>query len=108
MKQTCYLFFVWLCIADTMAYVPNVNPNGPDPIPNRPAEPLFKSDAVEATIKKVSDAIKLDSVRITFANCLPSTLDTTVLWTDLTTKLPKSFIITGGEYDIRESKRLKM
>ncbi|KAG4074558.1 hypothetical protein HA402_005623 [Bradysia odoriphaga] len=60
---------------------------------------LFISDAVEAVILDVGSRIKDDTIRTIFANCLPSTLDTTVLFHERLTNgnisIPYTYIITG-------------
>jgi len=54
----------------------------------------FVSDAVEATIDRVSKAIADDEVAWMFRNCYPNTLDTTVTHSVRDGK-PDTFVITG-------------
>ncbi|KAJ6635467.1 Meiotically up-regulated gene 157 protein [Pseudolycoriella hygida] len=66
---------------------------------DRPAveDRLFKSQTVEAVILNVGARIKDDTIRTIFANCLPSTLDTTVLFhrPSINDTIPYTYIITG-------------
>ncbi|OXA61716.1 hypothetical protein Fcan01_02480 [Folsomia candida] len=79
----------------------NGNRNKKSTIPDaRPLfeERLFVSPTVESVIEDVSSRISDPSLRQIFRNCLPSTLDTTVLWhrpRGADYNFPYTYIITG-------------
>ncbi len=82
-----------LALAST-SYLPVQAP--PPVLEKRPAagERRFQSSAVEAAIISVSKRIEDPQLALTFANCLPNTLDTTVTPGMFEGK-PDTFVITG-------------
>ncbi|MCI6160844.1 MAG: glycoside hydrolase family 125 protein [Prevotellaceae bacterium] len=64
---------------------------------NRPAEKerLFRSDAVEKEIKRITRLLKNPKLAWMFANCFPNTLDTTVHYSEDSDGTPDTFVYTG-------------
>lgn len=59
-----------------------------------PQDRLFRSDAIEDVIKKVSTKIADDDIRRMFMQCFPNTLDTTVYHSEHENR-PDTFVVTG-------------
>ena len=61
-----------------------------------PADRKFNSTAIEDVINEVKSLISDQNLSLTFENCFPNTLDTTVEYTfDPKTNLSDTFVITG-------------
>ncbi|MDE7460200.1 MAG: glycoside hydrolase family 125 protein [Paramuribaculum sp.] len=82
------------CVADITASVlaagRTVTGSRPEP-----SERLFRSEAVEATIRKVTAALQNRKLAEMFENCFPNTLDTTVKFRTDEQGNPDTFVITG-------------
>jgi meiotically up-regulated gene 157 (Mug157) protein len=59
-----------------------------------PDDRLFRSDTIEQVIEHVAEKIADEDIRRMFSQCFPSTLDTTVYYSEYHGK-PDSFIVTG-------------
>lgn len=60
-----------------------------------PEARLFRSDAVEAEIERVTELLENPRLRWMFANCYPNTLDTTVHPAESLDGMPDTFVYTG-------------
>ena len=77
---------VWYC-ADEPAEYADQRP--------APEERLFRSEAVEAEIERVSALLTNDRLRWMFRNCFPNTLDTTVHYREDGEGNPDTYVYTG-------------
>ena len=77
---------VWYCADEPEAYA--------DQRP-APEERLFRSEAVEAEIERVSALLTNDRLRWMFRNCFPNTLDTTVHYREDGEGNPDTYVYTG-------------
>ncbi|WP_348715820.1 GH92 family glycosyl hydrolase [uncultured Alistipes sp.] len=77
---------VWYC-ADEPAEYADQRP--------APEERLFRSEAVEAEIERVSALLTNDCLRWMFRNCFPNTLDTTVHYREDGEGNPDTYVYTG-------------
>jgi len=61
-----------------------------------PSDRKFNSTAIEAVITETKSIISNQNLSVTFENCFPNTLDTTVEYSlDPKTNIPDTFVITG-------------
>ena len=60
-----------------------------------PADRLFRSEAVEAQIKRVQGLLKNEKLAWMFTNCFPNTIDTTVHFRHDAQGRPDTFVYTG-------------
>ncbi len=83
------------CPADMVAAVANTGSRYT--VTKRPAESerLFRSDAVEAQIKRVKGLLKNPKLAWMFENCFPNTLDTTVHYRKDKDGKNETFVYTG-------------
>lgn len=63
---------------------------------SRPSKRAFTSEIIESVIAEITSIIKDPILSVTFSNCFPNTLDTTINYEyDSTTNKPDTFVITG-------------
>ena len=60
-----------------------------------PADRLFRSEAVEAQIKRVQGLLKNEKLAWMFTDCFPNTIDTTVHFRHDAQGRPDTFVYTG-------------
>ena len=66
-----------------------------DYVSKRPEKPVFRSEAVERTIRRVTSRLTHPRLRWMFANCFPNTLDTTVRYGKTEDGDDDTFVVTG-------------
>lgn len=70
-------------------------PDKGDYVSKRPEKPVFRSEAVERTIRRVTSRLTHPRLRWMFANCFPNTLDTTVRYGKTEDGDDDTFVVTG-------------
>ena len=81
-------------IARPLSFPSFITPAGYTSKRPKPSDRLFRSEAVEETIKEVTKALPNKKLAWLFENCFPNTLDTTVEF-QMKNGRPDTFVITG-------------